>query len=216
MRTASLRPIIVAALPAAAAIFVFGVIYGSLAGPVLGATATILSSLLIFSGSVQFTLIALLAAGAGPAALLAGAATLNLRNLVLGAVLRPRMDRTRVRRGAMAWFLTDEAAGLALMSATEAPRVLVLSGALFYASWQAGTAVGLVGASVDALRDAAASVFPVLFVGLAAAVCPSWAVAGRSGVAAVLVALASWVWPGSQGLAAVLAAVAVAVPGRRT
>lgn len=214
MTSTSPRRIIIAALPAAAAIFVFGVIYGSLAGPVVGAIATMLSSLLIFSGSVQFTLIALLGAGAGPAALVAGAATLNLRNLVLGAVLRPHVDRTRVQRGAMAWFLTDEAAGLALASSAEAPRVLVLSGTLFYASWQAGTAVGLVGASVEALSEAAAAVFPVLFVGLAAAVCPSWHVAGRAVVAAVLVGVASWVWPDSQGIAAVLAAVAVAVPGR--
>lgn len=214
MKTSRLRPILVAALPAAAAIFVFGVIYGSLAGPELGAAATMLSSLLIFSGSVQFTLIALLTAGAGPVALLAGATTLNLRNLVLGAVLRPRVDRTPVRRGAMAFFLTDEAAGLALMSSGDAPRVLVLSGSLFYASWQAGTAVGLVGASVDALSEAAAAVFPVLFVGLAAAVCPSWNVALRAVVAAMIVGVATWLWPDTQGVAAVLAAVAVAVPGR--
>ncbi|MDQ3619870.1 MAG: AzlC family ABC transporter permease [Actinomycetota bacterium] len=68
----------------------FGVIYGSLIGPEIGATATMVSSLVIFSGSVQFTL-----AGYSPrvrvGALIAGAATLNLRNLVLGAVMRPRI-----------------------------------------------------------------------------------------------------------------------------
>ena len=214
MTTGSLRPIIIAALPAAAAIFVFGVIYGSLAHPVVGPTIALVSSALIFSGSVQFTLIALLTAGAGSAALIAGAATLNLRNLVLGAVIRPRVDRTPARRGAIAWFLTDEATGLALTSPHDTSRVLVLSGGLFYVSWLAGTALGLLGASVESLQEAAAAVFPILFVGLAAAVCPSWAVAARAVVAAVAVALASWLWPGSQGIAAVVAAIAVALPGR--
>jgi predicted branched-subunit amino acid permease len=131
-----LRTTLVPALPPAAAIFVFGVIYGSLAGPELGATATMVSSLLIFSGSVQFTLIALLTAGAGTTALVASAAALNLRNLVLGAVLRPRMDASPLRRGAMGWFLTDEATGLALTVEEDTPRVLVLAGTMFYAAWQ--------------------------------------------------------------------------------
>src|SRR5918996_1501121 len=108
------RTILAAASPAAAAIIVFGVIYGSLARPLIGVTATILSSLLIFSGSVQFTIAALLSAGTGPGALVAGSVTLNLRNLVLGAVLRPRVNLGPLRRAGLGWFLTDEAAGLAV------------------------------------------------------------------------------------------------------
>jgi predicted branched-subunit amino acid permease len=204
-----------AAAAPAAAIFVFGVIYGSLARPLLGAGATMLSSLLIFSGAVQFTLAGLLAAGAGAGALVGGAMTLNLRNLVLGAVLRPRIQTPRTKRAGLAWFLTDESVGLALASGTDAARTLLASGATFYLSWQAGTALGLLGASVEGVQSAAEAVFPVLFIGLAALTCPSLSIAIRALVAAAATAAAVTLWPGSRGVAAIVAAVAVALPGRR-
>ena len=210
----SIKPTVIAAAAPAAAIFIFGVIYGSLAGPRIGALETMLSSLFIYSGSVQFTLIALLASGGGAATLVAGAAALNLRNFVLAAVLRSRISASPVRRGALGWFLTDEATGLALTSEEDSARVLVIAGTLFYLSWQSGTAVGLAGASLDSLSDAAGAVFPVLFIGLAAATRPSMSVALRAVIAAVAAGLAAWLWPGSQGIAAVAAAVLVSIPGR--
>lgn len=209
-----MRQTIVAALAPAAAITVFGVIYGSLAGPELGAANTMLSSLLIFSGAVQFTIAALLTAGAGPAALVAAAMLLNMRNLVLGAVLRSRIEHGPLQRGAMAWFLTDEATGLALASGTSASTVLLVSGVMFYVSWQVGTALGLAGASLEGLSEASGAVFPVLFVGLAAAVCPTWSVALRAVAAAIVAGLASWLWPASHGVVAVVAALAISIPGR--
>ena len=166
MRDASTRSALVAALPATAAVFVFGVIYGGVAGPVMGSLEAMLGSLLIFSGSVQFTIVALLQSGAGPLAVVAGAAALNLRNLVLGAVIRPRLEGSAMRRGALGWFLTDEAAGLALASRGDASRILLTSGLLLYSAWQIGTAVGLAGASIDALSDAASAVFPRLVRGI--------------------------------------------------
>ena len=199
----------------AIAIFVFGVIYGSLAEPLMGTPLTVLSSLLIFSGSVQFTIAALLTAGAGVAAIIAGAAALHLRNVVLGAMLRPRVDRPPGVRGGLAWFLTDEAAGIAVASPTNTSVVLLVAGSMFYVAWQLGTALGVLGASVGELRHAAGAVFPVLFIGLAAATCSSWGNAARAVVAAVAAGLASWLWPGSQGVAAVVAALAVSIPERR-
>ena len=207
------RRTILTAVAPATAIFIFGVIYGSVAKPLLGTTATILSSLLIFSGSVQFTLAALVTAGAGTPALIVGAMTLNVRNLVLGAVLRPRVKRGPLKRGALAWFLTDEAAGLAIASKGDAGTILVVSGVMFYSAWQGGTILGVLGASLESLQDAAAAVFPVLFIGLAALACPSWSVAVRAVVAATVAALASWLWPGSQGIVAIVAAILVAIPG---
>lgn len=203
----------VAAAPAAA-IFVFGVIYGSLAHPLMGPKATMLSSLLIFSGSVQFTVAGLLSAGAGTGALLSGAATLNLRNIALGAVMRPRIERPPLQRAGLAWFLTDEAVGLSLLPDADARRTLLLSGSLFYVTWQAGTALGLLGASVEGVVAAAEAVFPVLFIGLAALTCSSRSIAIRAVVAAAATAGALLLWPGSRGVAAVVAAIAVAIPGR--
>ena len=164
---------------------------------------------------MQFTVIGLLSAGAGPGALLGGAATLNLRNLALGAVMRPRIRRPRLQRAGLAWFLTDEAVGLAVAGSDEdADRILLLSGATFYLTWQAGTALGLLGASLEGVRSAAEAVFPVLFIGLAALACPSRSVAVRAVIASAATAVALILWPDSRGFAAVITAVAVAIPGR--
>ena len=208
------RGLIAAAIAPAAAIFVFGVIYGSLAQPLLGTGPTLLSSLLIFSGSVQFTLVGLLSAGAGTAALVGGAMTLNLRNLALGAVMRPRVQRSRAKRAGLAWFLTDEVVGLSLASGADAPRTMVVAGAMFYLSWQAGTAIGLLGASAEGVRSAAEAVFPVLFIGLAALSVTSRSVVWRAVVAAGATAAVVSFWPDAAAFMPVIAAFAVAIPGR--
>jgi predicted branched-subunit amino acid permease len=207
------RSTVLAALAPAAAIFVFGVIYGSLARPLMDPFRTILSSLLIFSGSVQFTIVAFLSAGAGAGALVAGAMTLNLRNLVLGAVLRPRVQQSPARRAALGWFLTDEAAGLALASDDDATSILLISGGMFYLAWIVGTIVGVLGASVEGVRSIAESVFPVLFIGLAAVACTSRSIALRALIAAGLTAGIAFLWPGVAGVAAVVTAIGVALPG---
>jgi predicted branched-subunit amino acid permease len=172
-----------------------------------------LSSLLIFSGAVQFTIAALLSAGAAAGALVAGSVTLNLRNLLLGAVLRPRVHRRAIDRAGLAWFLTDESAGLAIASEDDAAKTLLASGAAFYLAWQVGTALGLLGASVESVRAAAEAVFPVLFIGLAALSCSSRSILVRAAVAAMLTAGAAVLWPSARGVAAVVAAIAVALPG---
>jgi len=207
------RSLVAAVAAPAAAIVVFGVIYGSVARPLMGSGATMLSSLLIFSGAVQFTIAALLSSGAGAGALVAGAVTLNLRNLLLGAVLRPRIESGRLRRAGLAWFLVDESAGLALASGTDAAKTLFTAGVAFYGAWQVGTVLGLLGATVEGVRSAAEAVFPVLFIGLAALSCSSRSLAVRALVAAGLTAGAAALWPGSRGLAAVAAAITVALPG---
>jgi predicted branched-subunit amino acid permease len=207
------RMMLAAAAPPAAAILVFGAIYGSLARPLLGVGGTVLSSLLIFSGAVQFTIAALLLAGASVGALIAGSLTLNVRNLLLGAVLRPRLVHGPGARAALGWFLTDESAGLALTSDDDAGRTLIVSGLLFYTAWQIGTALGLLGASLDAVRDAAEAVFPVLFIGLAALSCTTPSIALRALGAAVATAVGVLLLPDGGALAAVAAALVFAVPG---
>jgi predicted branched-subunit amino acid permease len=207
------RSLLMAAGAPAAAIFVFGVIYGSLARPLIGVAAAVASSLFIFSGSVQFTLAGLLTAGAGAGALIGGAVSLNLRNLLLGAVMRPRLDRPYMERAGLAWFLTDESVGLALASGADAAKTLLSSGIVFFLAWQIGTIVGLFGASVEAVRSAAEAVFPVLFVGLSALSSPSRSIAIRAIFAAGLTAAAVTLWPGIRPVAPVIVAIGVALPG---
>jgi predicted branched-subunit amino acid permease len=201
------------ALPVALAIFVFGTIFGAATAPVIGNAMTVAMSAVIFSGAVQFAVAGLLLAAASPAAMVLTAAMLNLRHLLLGAVMRARTSDSAGRRAVAAWFLVDESVGLALAS-DDPPATLVVSGALFYVAWVAGTVVGLLGASLEALATASEAVFPVLFVGLAAISARRLHVLLRAAAAAAIaVALASF-WPGGRGLIPLVATLAVIFPGR--
>jgi predicted branched-subunit amino acid permease len=220
----SLRSIVATILPAVAAIAVFGALYGAGARPILGAPLTIASSLLIFSGSLQFALVALLTAGAAAPALLLTAATLNLRHLVLGAVLRPRLGGSRRRRAALAFFLLDETFGFAVAAGDAAERagqpagraaerMLLVSGVACHLAWQTGTVIGILGAGNPAIAGVAGAIFPVLFIGLAALACRTRSHAVRALGAAALTAGLAFALPDLRALAPVVASVAVALPG---
>jgi predicted branched-subunit amino acid permease len=220
----SLRSIVATILPAVAAIAVFGALYGAGARPILGAPLTIASSLLIFSGSLQFALVALLTAGAAAPALLLTAATLNLRHLVLGAVLRPRLGGSRRRRAALAFFLLDETFGFAVAAGDAAERagqpagraaerMLLVSGIACHLAWQTGTVIGILGAGNPAIAGVAGAIFPVLFIGLAALACRTRSHAVRALGAAALTAGLAFALPDLRALAPVVASVAVALPG---
>lgn len=199
-----------AAAPIAVAIGVFGTVYGAAASPVIGPALTVVSSLIVFSGAAQFTMVALLAAGATGIGVLGAVATLALRHVPLGAVLQPRLVSGRLRRVLLSWFLIDETTGLALTRTDSAERTLAVSGALAYGAWVAGTAVGVLGGSFEAVEPLAEALFPVLFVGLAALTATTRADAARAlltGVGCLALLLA---WPGAGALGAIAVAVAVA------
>jgi predicted branched-subunit amino acid permease len=200
--------------PAAAAIAVFGTIFGATARPLIGTPLTLLCSALIFSGALQFAVVGLLSAGATTLALLLTGATLNLRHLVLGAVLRRRLTVSTPRRAGLAWFLIDESFGFAI-AAEDAERTLFVSGVICYLAWQAGTAVGVVGAEVPWLSGIATAVFPVLFIGLAAIAATDLPDAVRAVLAAAVTAILAYVAPGLRGFVPVIAAVVVALPGTK-
>lgn len=220
----SVRSIVATILPAAAAIAVFGTLYGAGARPILGVPLTIGSSLLIFSGSLQFAIVALLAAGAAAPALLLTACTLNLRHLVMGAVLRPRIGGSRLRRAALAFFLLDETFGFAVAEGERAEReghapgpaaerMLLVSGVSCHLAWQTGTLLGLLGAGLPAIAGAAGAIFPVLFIGLASLACRTRGHAVRALGAAGLTAAFAFALPDLRALAPVVASVLVALPG---
>lgn len=208
------RRTLLTAAPLALAIGVFGVIFGAAAGPELGTLPTIAMSLLVFSGTVQFAVIGLLAGGAGIVAVLLTVSALNARNVVLGAALRPRLDGSRPRLAALAWFLIDESFGLAMLASRDAARTLLLSGALMYAAWQAGTLLGLAGTQVVVLEGIAEAVFPVLFVGLAAITAAGRDGALRAVAAAGLVLGLTIGVPALHPFLPIIAALIVALPGR--
>ncbi len=202
--------VLAAAVPVAAAIGVFGVVYGAAADDVLGPALAVASSVLIFSGAAQFTMVALLAAGSTPLAVLAGVAPLALRHLPLGAIVRPHLPPGRRRRALVSWFLIDETAGLALARCGPVERTLTVAGGLSYAAWVAGTAGGVAGASLPGIEPLADALFPVLFVGLAALTAASRADAGRAVVAGAASLVLLSAWPGAGVLGALAVALAVA------
>lgn len=201
--------VISAAVPVAAAIGVFGVAYGAAAGPVLGTPLTVISSLIIFSGVAQFTMVALLAAGATPVAVLGAVATLALRHLPLGAVLQPVLTAGRARRALVAPFLLDETTGLALTVDGRAERTLAVSGGFAYAAWVGGTVAGLAGGTIASFESAAAALFPVLFVGLAALTSQTRSDTGRAALAGAASIVLLLAWPAAGALGAIAVAVGV-------
>lgn len=216
MRTSTAPPGLVASsLPVAAAIGVFGVVYGAAARPLLGPTLAVVSSLLVFSGAAQFTMVALVAGGATPVGVLGGVATLALRHLPLGAVLQPRMTTGRGRRALLSWFLLDETTGLALTRDQPPERTLVVSGTLAYVAWVVGTGIGAAGGRLVAVEPVAEALFPVLFVGLAALTVGSRGDALRAVAAGGAGLVVVTQWPAVGALGAVAVAIAVATVVRR-
>ncbi len=214
-------------LPAALAIAVFGVLYGAAARPLIGPEATVVLSLLVFSGALQFATVGLIAAGAGPAALLLTALTLNLRHLVMGAVLRARIRAPAARRALLAAVLVDETFGFAVAASTDArlttdersdlaERTLAISGVVCYAAWIAGSVLGVLGAGLPGMERLAAAVFPVLFIGLAALTTRTRSVAVRTVAAAAVTAVICVAVPDVRALAPVVAGVLVAIAPDRT
>ncbi len=199
-------------IPIFVAIGVFGTLYGAAAQPLFGSWLTIFSSIVIFSGTVQFSMVGLLAVGAGPLAIVWAIFVVNVRNFALGGALRPHLTGTRLQRLAVSWFLIDETVGLALASPSMADRVLLRAGAGAYLAWVVGTAIGVAGGAALGLAGMASAVFPVLFIGLAALMVRSRGALVRAGLGVVITVGLLLIWPGLAGLAPVIGGIVAAIP----
>ena len=207
----SISPILVDAAPVAAAIGAFGVIYGATAATTVGPAMAVVSSLLLFSGAAQFTMVGLVETDATPTAVLVAVTMLGLRHLPLAAILLPRLGGIgRGQRAVLALGLLDETAGLAVASPRPPARTLAVVGGAAYLAWITGTAAGVLGADVVALAPLAGIVFVVLFVGLAALTCRSAGDTRRAVAAAALTALLLVALPGVGALGAMLVAAGCA------
>jgi predicted branched-subunit amino acid permease len=189
------------------------VVFGAAASAALDPLLVVAMSLLVFSGSLQFALVAL-ATGAGPAVLLLTTLVLNLRHVVFGALVRPHLELSRWKRALLVFFMVDESFGLAVAAGRRAAVVLAISGVFFYVAWQAGTILGLLGARAVALEEVAASIFPVLFIGLAALTARGREGMLRALAAALLVILSAIFVPPLYDYAPIIAAILVALPSR--
>jgi predicted branched-subunit amino acid permease len=91
----------------------------------------------------------------------------------------------------------------------------VRAGAWCYGAWVVGTALGVAGGSVVGLEALAASVFPVLFIGLASIMVRGADRLVRTAVAAGLTLVLLIAWPGLGRVAPVIAALTVSIGGTR-
>lgn len=192
----------------------FGLVYGAAARPVLGGPLTLVSSVTVFSGAAQFSMVSLLAAGASPLAVVWAVAVLSLRHLALGAAVRPGLTGSVASRAAAAWFVIDETVGLALVTGGETSSILLRAGGACYGTWVLGTGLGVAGGAAVGLEAVASAVFPVLFIGLASIMARGANLVIRTVVAAGLTLVLLIAWPGLGGLAPVAAALAVSAVGR--
>jgi predicted branched-subunit amino acid permease len=202
---------------------VFGSLYGAAARGYLGVPLTLVSSVIIYSGALQFALVALLGAGAGVLPLLLTAVVLNLRHLVLGAALRSRFESGALRRALLAFFLVDETFGFAIAAGNAVEpraagatteRTLLVAGLTLWIAWLVGTVIGVLGGGLAAVEGVAGAIFPVLFIGLAALAVTRPSHVARAVAAAVLTAAVAVLLPDLRMLAPVIAGVLVALPGR--
>lgn len=203
-------------LPVAAAIGVFGVVYGAAAQPLFGSVLTLASSVIVFSGTVQFTLVGLAAVGTGPAAILWAVFVVNVRNFALGGAIRPHLQSQGAKRLLLSWFLIDETVGLSLASPGQADKILLRAGIWSYGGWVLGTVIGVIGGASLGFEGLASVVFPVLFIGLAALMARTRGALYRALAGAAVTLGLLLAWPGLAGLAPVIGGIVAAIPGTRS
>src|SRR5690348_5557776 len=141
----SVRALLLAATPIAAAVFVFGMSFGVLAVAArLPAWSAVLMSVLVFAGSAQFAAIGVIAAGGSVLTAVFAGALLNLRFVATGIAVAPSLPGGRLLRSFLAQLSIDESYA---MSARAGPpgrpdgRTLLVTGTLLYTVWVIGTSI---------------------------------------------------------------------------
>lgn len=154
-------------IPYAIAAFLLAVSFGVLAEPVIGGTAAIVMSAILFAGSSQFAAVAVLAAGGGPAAAIAAGLLLNARYGPMGIALAPSLRGGPIRRAAIGQAMIDFSWAAASRDGGrfDAPFML---GATFpsYPAWVGGTVIGVLAGDVIGDPDSLGldAMFPAFFL----------------------------------------------------
>jgi predicted branched-subunit amino acid permease len=154
-------------VPYAIAGLLLAISFGVLAEPVMGKTAAIVMSAIVFAGSAQFAATAVLAAGGGAAAAIAAGIMLNLRYLPMGIALAPWLRGGAVRRGAVGQTMIDFSwAAASRGDGRFDPAFMVGATAPSYPAWVGGTVIGVFAG--DVIGDPAAlgldALFPAFFL----------------------------------------------------
>jgi 4-azaleucine resistance transporter AzlC len=155
--------------PLLPAVLAFGVSFGVLAQAAgIGAAASMVMSLTTFAGSAQFAIVSVLGAGGTTVAAVAAAVLLNARYGPMALAAAGVFRGGKLRRLLESQLLVDESWALAQRDGTFDRRIMIGAGLGLYASWNAGTAIGVVAG--DSLADPATlgldAAFPALFLAL--------------------------------------------------
>jgi 4-azaleucine resistance transporter AzlC len=206
------------ALALAVAVSVVGVSFGALATaagvPLL---ITMAMSLLVLAGGAQFLAVAIIAAGGGPVAAVAGGLLLNLRHLPYGLAVADVVGDRWPAKVFGAHLLIDEVVAFsrARGSGARARRAYWTSGILLATFWNAGTLLGVVAGSAipDPSVFGVDAAFPAALLALLLPALRQ-SDARRVGLASAVIAVASapFLAPGLPVLAGLLG---LGVAGRK-
>ncbi|CAN5361792.1 hypothetical protein BH20ACT9_BH20ACT9_00910 [soil metagenome] len=165
----SLREGARAAAPLAVAVAAFGVSFGVLARAAgLGALAPVVMSATTFAGSAQFAAVSVLASDGGVTAATVAAVLLNARYLPIGVSVAGAFGGGAGRRLLQSQLLVDESWAVGQTPQGVDRHRLLGAGAVLYAAWLAGTAVGVAGGRVLASPERLGldAALPALFLAL--------------------------------------------------
>jgi predicted branched-subunit amino acid permease len=169
MLTSGMKDGLRAGLPTGVASGLVAISYGVLARPVLGAVPTVVSSVVIFAGSAQFAMLAVLSAGGGPAAAILAGVLLNLRFVPMGLALAPWVRGVHFRRAATGWIMVDASWAMAAREGGRFDVPFMLGASLAnYPAWVGGTLIGvLAGSDIGNPRALGLdALFPAFFLAL--------------------------------------------------
>jgi 4-azaleucine resistance transporter AzlC len=155
-------------LAVAVAVGLLGLSFGALAHQAhVSPALAILMSAIVYSGTAQFTAIAIVAAGGGPGPAIVGAALMNSRYLPMGVALAPSLPGGRLRRAVQALPIVDAAWALASRGDGTFDRWVMFGSSLAqYVAWIAGTAIGALagGALADTKALGLDAAYPAFFL----------------------------------------------------
>jgi 4-azaleucine resistance transporter AzlC len=156
-------------VPFSIAVLGFGMSFGVLARPEMGAVAPIVMSATTFAGSAQFAAVSILNAGGTLAAAVVAAILLNVRYGPIGVSVAPSLRGSRWSRFVRAQLVVDETWALSADGhGGHDPNMIVAAGLVLYAAWVGGTAIGVLFGDLigDPARLGLDAAFPALFLAL--------------------------------------------------
>ena len=158
-----------AGLPFAVAAVLLGISFGILARPVMGPTASIVMSVIVFAGASQFAAVAVLAAGGGAAAAVVAGILLNARFLPMGIAIAPSLPGGPLKRAAQGQALVDASWAVASLGEGRFDHRRLLGATIpQYPGWVLGTILGVVFGDLlgDPDKLGLDAIFPAFFLAL--------------------------------------------------